>query len=126
MPIIKAKATFRNDKLPGGVVRRGETVEVSASYAEELAKKNLAEIAEAEIVEEESAPAPEQDSEPEPKADPEPEAEPDGDPLEGVTFASGAAKDAAVAAGLTAADFEGVKPGGKTGYVTADVEALAE
>jgi hypothetical protein len=39
----------------------------------------------------------------------------------GVTFASDAAGEAAKAAGLTAADFEGVQPTGQDGYTKPDV-----
>lgn len=42
---IKALGTFRNaDKLPGGIVRRGETATVEDAYARELVDGNKAEI----------------------------------------------------------------------------------
>jgi hypothetical protein len=44
--------------------------------------------------------------------------------IEGVTFASEAARDAAVSAGLTAADFTGAQATGKEGFTKPDVTAI--
>jgi hypothetical protein len=44
--------------------------------------------------------------------------------VQGVDFASDAAGEAAKAAGLTAADFEGVKASGATGYTKPDVAQI--
>lgn len=46
---IRALGTFRNDqRLPSGIVRRGQTVEVETSYAEELIESGKAEAVEEE------------------------------------------------------------------------------
>jgi len=45
-------------------------------------------------------------------------------PLEGVRFGSEAAGEAAAAAGLTAADFEGVAASGQEGYTKPDVAKI--
>jgi hypothetical protein len=44
--------------------------------------------------------------------------------LSGVDFASDAAAEAAIRAGLTAASFKGVKPSGASGYTKADVQKV--
>lgn len=49
-----------------------------------------------------------------------------GGSLEGVQFASAAARTAAEEAGLTAADFEGQKGSGADGFTKPDVTALIE
>jgi len=50
----------------------------------------------------------------------------DGGALEGIEFASDAASDLALKAELTAEDFSGAEPSGKTGYTKPDVEELTE
>jgi hypothetical protein len=47
-------------------------------------------------------------------------------PLADIEFASGAAEELAVDAGLTAEDFSGAEPSGETGYTKPDVEELTE
>ena len=47
-------------------------------------------------------------------------------PLADIEFASGAAEEFAVDAGLTAEDFSGAEPSGETGYIKPDVEELTE
>lgn len=55
---------------------------------------------------------------------PKPKAKPN--PLDGVDFASDQAAELAMAARLTAADFDGIDPSGSTGYTKSDVAAILE
>jgi hypothetical protein len=50
----------------------------------------------------------------------------DGGTLDGVDFASEAAREAAQEAGLTASDFKGASPSSANGFTKPDVTALAE
>lgn len=47
-------------------------------------------------------------------------------PLDGVDFASDQAAELAMAARLTAADFDGIDPSGASGYTKSDVAAILE
>lgn len=95
---------------PGRVLTRGELYD-----APDLELQLLVRMGSAEWVEDASAAV--EESEPEEAAEvPEqPEA---------VAFASSSAEKLAGAAGLTATDFAGLEPSGKTGFTKADVEAV--
>lgn len=95
--------------LPGGATRRkGDRFDGPTDLLERMVEAETAEWL---------------DGGPEDAAPPEPEP---ADEAPAPDFASPSAADLAEAEGLSAADFEGAEPSGKTGYTKADVESVLQ